>query len=101
MKYPRFTPSVCKDVGIRKSEFVTTTQFLFIWEEERYLYFSLILCSLYDKETGNCKFLLSLPSRFTGCSLVQLDLQGGSVKLDLQDGSVKLDLQNGSVKLDL
>ena len=29
LKYQRFTPSGCKDIGIRKSEFVTKTQFLF------------------------------------------------------------------------
>ena len=28
LKYERFTPSGCKDVGIRQFEFVTKTQFL-------------------------------------------------------------------------
>ena len=28
LKYQRFTPLGCKDIGIRKSEFVTKTQFL-------------------------------------------------------------------------
>ena len=29
LKYQKSTPSVCKDKGIRKFEFVTKTQFLF------------------------------------------------------------------------
>ena len=34
LKYQRFTPSGCKDIGIRKSEFVTKTQFLYQLNKE-------------------------------------------------------------------
>ena len=39
-KYQRFTPSGCKDIGIRKFEFVSKTQFLYNFDNTQCSFFS-------------------------------------------------------------
>ena len=47
LKYLRFTTLRCKDIGIRKSEFVAKTQFLCLWKATRSQSYTSIIVNIW------------------------------------------------------